>query len=57
MGDKLIMSDKVHFGKIVLVFSPPKDFFFSPFFTDVLRIDLPDTEAVLFLTECHSLWF
>lgn len=56
MGDKLIMSDKVHFGKIVLVFSPPKDFLF-PFFTDVLRIDLPDTEAVLFLTECHSLWF
>lgn len=56
MGDKLIMSDKVHFGKIVLVFSSPKDFFF-PLFTDVLRIDLPDIEVMPFFTECHSLWF
>lgn len=55
MEDELIISDKVHFGKIVGVFFP-KTFFFS-FLTDVLRIDLPDFEMMLFFSECHRLWF
>lgn len=31
MEDELIISDKVHFGKIVGFFSPPKIFFFPLF--------------------------
>lgn len=57
MEDELIICDKVHFGKIVVVFSFPNNFFFFPFLTDVLRIDLPDFEMMLFLSECHSLGF